>query len=1022
MPQLIFYVKGDYPQIYDLVEDTLSIGRSPGVAIRLADSCVSSVHAELKKKEDGSYQLKDLESSNGTVVNGIPVTSTDLHHGDQIKFGTVKAAFIDRGKNVSISAPNKGEKQALKTANGGADDRTASIEIPGSSGGKAMEKMKEEAAALTRKNEEALLQLESVKDELAKSRRKQIELQSICTAREEELAQLKKSREALEGARLQAGAVKVVSLKERDSIRSDLKKQRAELEEVNGKIAEHEKQVAQARAELGKVESELSARLKEVEEKAARLRQVKEEIESTNAKRESIQAQVQGFEKRREQLEADLEERKRALVELIGSIEEKERVLEEIVAKVRESEDRIESSAEELASRRDEMAAVGRELEVRRAELEEKAGERRLLEEEIVAKRGERDELAAKISDHEAQFLSCNEKLAVAGTQLEKCLGEVGEKSRQLAELQEQIESATRARESAEAEFAGIEARREELESERSAAQQALDDLTRSIEEKRAEAEELSRRAGETEERIRAAESNLSSLQSEHGRIEGEISRWQEEQRALQERCDALHRDIEEKSATLQGLEESIATTSQNREAVEAEAREIEARREGLAGELAKKERALGDLEKAIEEKQRLADDLAETARKEEARAEEARAALGTIESDREKCLREIEETRREEGGLREKCGSLSKLIVERTAFLGGIEDVIRMRKEGGDEVACPPLRVIYPGLRSLVHFFYQGAGDPAQGRVMPIGPCGLAACTRGSVHREADSVPPGEDPILVQLGTDLGQNRELLETVADEIGDRPVLACWHDGLPAEILRDGGSTGDLLRGLSGLIAVDPATAARLRECGGGLPVLETALPCPLEIPEWNLATPPDQRPGDVFVMIDGFDPESDRHRQRFDFLERLVAECDARFTLWGAFPEETVELKIPEERVSRIDTSIGYGEYLGEVARHKVVTGFGRNPAGGDLVGDALLTGTAFCGGERTVVLEDLLFPDGCLEGGDSDGAVRGVTRLLTDPAALGETADRARELAMQHLSFDAVQKKVAGLVASLKG
>ena len=48
-------------------------------------------HALLAKVGD-SYRLKDLQSTNGTQVNDVPITDAELKDGDKIRFGAVVAA------------------------------------------------------------------------------------------------------------------------------------------------------------------------------------------------------------------------------------------------------------------------------------------------------------------------------------------------------------------------------------------------------------------------------------------------------------------------------------------------------------------------------------------------------------------------------------------------------------------------------------------------------------------------------------------------------------------------------------------------------------------------------------------------------------------------------------------------------------------------------------------------------------------------------------------------------------------
>ncbi len=67
------------------IGDTCVIGRHPGADVQLLDPNVSREHAMLRRLGDGYYYFYDLDSANGSRVNGISVAApVKLRHGDQI--------------------------------------------------------------------------------------------------------------------------------------------------------------------------------------------------------------------------------------------------------------------------------------------------------------------------------------------------------------------------------------------------------------------------------------------------------------------------------------------------------------------------------------------------------------------------------------------------------------------------------------------------------------------------------------------------------------------------------------------------------------------------------------------------------------------------------------------------------------------------------------------------------------------------------------------------------------------------
>jgi hypothetical protein len=71
----------------------LSIGRSPDADIRIEDRFASSVHARLYSR-GASYYVEDLNSTNGTYLNGATLEGeAELHDLDEVKIGDTEFRF-----------------------------------------------------------------------------------------------------------------------------------------------------------------------------------------------------------------------------------------------------------------------------------------------------------------------------------------------------------------------------------------------------------------------------------------------------------------------------------------------------------------------------------------------------------------------------------------------------------------------------------------------------------------------------------------------------------------------------------------------------------------------------------------------------------------------------------------------------------------------------------------------------------------------------------------------------------------
>ena len=75
-----------------LTAEVLTIGRLPDCQVILTDKGVSRRHAQLKRQE-GSWTITDLGSTNGTQLNGQTIQSRELGDGDRITIGTTVIEF-----------------------------------------------------------------------------------------------------------------------------------------------------------------------------------------------------------------------------------------------------------------------------------------------------------------------------------------------------------------------------------------------------------------------------------------------------------------------------------------------------------------------------------------------------------------------------------------------------------------------------------------------------------------------------------------------------------------------------------------------------------------------------------------------------------------------------------------------------------------------------------------------------------------------------------------------------------------
>ncbi len=89
---------------FDLIEERITVGRGIDNLIRLEDGTVSHHHATLIL-EGADFTLRDLNSTNGTRVNGLRIVETKLHNGDAVRLGSVEMRYESDVKKSSQPLP-----------------------------------------------------------------------------------------------------------------------------------------------------------------------------------------------------------------------------------------------------------------------------------------------------------------------------------------------------------------------------------------------------------------------------------------------------------------------------------------------------------------------------------------------------------------------------------------------------------------------------------------------------------------------------------------------------------------------------------------------------------------------------------------------------------------------------------------------------------------------------------------------------------------------------------------------------
>src|SRR5690349_22294655 len=100
MARLVLTLDGQVLAEYNMNKERYTIGRLPDNDIRIDNPAVSGHHSLIINILNDSF-LEDLNSTNGTYVNGKLIKKHALQHGDVITVGHHQLRFVDQSDGDS---------------------------------------------------------------------------------------------------------------------------------------------------------------------------------------------------------------------------------------------------------------------------------------------------------------------------------------------------------------------------------------------------------------------------------------------------------------------------------------------------------------------------------------------------------------------------------------------------------------------------------------------------------------------------------------------------------------------------------------------------------------------------------------------------------------------------------------------------------------------------------------------------------------------------------------------------------
>jgi hypothetical protein len=87
---------------YPITRTICRIGRSKDNELHLDDSSISRRHAEIHRNNDGTFEIMDMNSTNGVYINNEKIGKAELHEGDVLEIGDFFLNFTQLASDYSL--------------------------------------------------------------------------------------------------------------------------------------------------------------------------------------------------------------------------------------------------------------------------------------------------------------------------------------------------------------------------------------------------------------------------------------------------------------------------------------------------------------------------------------------------------------------------------------------------------------------------------------------------------------------------------------------------------------------------------------------------------------------------------------------------------------------------------------------------------------------------------------------------------------------------------------------------------
>ncbi|XP_037696441.1 nuclear mitotic apparatus protein 1 isoform X4 [Choloepus didactylus] len=470
----------------------------------------------------------------------------------------------------------------------------------------ALDELTEEHSKATREwvEKEAHLEKElstALQDKKCLEEKNEI-LQGKLSQMEEHLAQLQENPPQEKGEVL-GDILQLESLKqEAATLATNNAQLQARVEELETEQGQRETKLLAERDHFEEEKQQLAGLVAELQSSISNLSQAKEELEqASQAQKAHLTAQVASLTSELNTVNATLQQQDQELAGLKQQVEKEKAKLAETLQQYEQASQGLRHQVEQLSSRlkqkEQQLEEAAKEQEATRQDHAQhlataaKEGEAFLRERDTALQKLEalEKEKNAKLESLQQQLQAANEARDSAQTSVTQAQREKAEVSQKVEELHACIERAHQEQREAQAQVAELETQ------------------LRSEQQKAAERERVAQEKGHLQEQLRALEESLKitkgSLEEEKRRaaeaLEEQqrcISELESETRRLEEQCKQEQKELEEKTTERNGLE------AQLKQLMETHHAETEALRRELAEAIASRCRGESECEQLVKE------------------------------------------------------------------------------------------------------------------------------------------------------------------------------------------------------------------------------------------------------------------------------------------------------------------------------------------------------------------------------------------------------------------------------------